>query len=434
MSRDTRGSIGIKGAAEAKVSGLLKKFTYDRLFQIKRDYNNLQDTLENISRFGINNSDLYFLLNSEDIPEEIKDVAGHPSIEAAAKIKTEQDAGSFQLIKTKARPAPESKESSPAPRPIKKFRVDEIRKSIFGTQLPPLNNTTPVNFPPSLPPINDDNILKVIFTHSSAANDPSFDVYESNERLEFLGDSVLNHIISVLIFAKFPQYNEGDLTLLRSDIVCNKNLTNWSTLYGFDKQLVSNFNSQQLEQNHKKLYANVFEAYVGGLYQDSRGDINAILPWLSLLCEPIIAKAENTSSYKPLDQPEGSYPSQSEPKPNYHTANDENSKSSKQELYVLLNPIFVPQYEVVKKENGDHNPLFTVACLVNGELLGVSESRSIKLGGQMAAYDALNNNKAKVEKYKDLRVEVKEKGKPVPPKITTPVEEQIIAHRSRFGL
>lgn len=393
--------------------------TYGRLFQLKKDFHDLEHSFENITKFGLNLADIKQLNQSEDVPEEIKEVTNHPSIMAAANLKTAYQRGSLNNMVGLLNPstAIETKKSNTSSSSTSSSKLDKY--TIDPKDLP------------QLPNIENRRIYQTVFTHSSAANSTKYDVHESYERLEFLGDSVLNNVISVLLFTKFPEYQEGLLTELRSIIVCNKNLTQWSLAYGFDRNLVSNLNPLEPNMAHKKLYGDIFEAYVGGLYLDSNRELHKITPWLTRLASPII---EKFASLNPVEQVPTIIPTiTSEPKPvqqdltKYDISTEvlpANVKHCKEDLYVLLNPMFVPSYELLEKLDAEHKPTFRVACVVNGEVLGVAIAGNKKDAGSKAAYDALTNNKQKVDKYAAYKTLAK-RGGPTPLVVTTPIEIQI---------
>src|SRR3989344_783852 len=116
--------------------------------------------------------------------------------------------------------------------------------------------------------MTNKNLLKQAFIHRSYLNE-SKEPIESNERLEFLGDAVLELIISEYIFEKFTTFPEGKLTLIRSSIVRTETLAQASRTLNFGTQL---FLSHGEEENHgrenQSILANTYEAFLGALYLD----------------------------------------------------------------------------------------------------------------------------------------------------------------------
>jgi len=111
---------------------------------------------------------------------------------------------------------------------------------------------------------NRDYLITAI-THSSFANQNKPKTIASNERLEFLGDAVLDAIIADYLFKKFPRKKEGFLTQMRSKIVKRSNLDTISRNLGIDYFVVSNTS----RNNHKKhIFGDAFEALIGAIYLD----------------------------------------------------------------------------------------------------------------------------------------------------------------------
>lgn len=365
---------------------------YGRLFQIKKDFNDLQSALENITRFGLDRYDLEKVRNLKTASDHIKEVVSHPSILAAADIKTAYTQGKLNdILEFLELPSPST----------------NSKKAITLLESEEQDTSTSQGLP-MLPKIEDPKILKVVFTHSSAANNPKYELSGSNERLEYLGDSVLSLVISTILFSKYPEYDEGLLSMLRAELVSNKNTTVWAKAYGFDKKLISGLSPLQLTNSQKKIYADTFEAYIGGLYLDSNKELTKITQWLQVLAQPVIDRFLET---KLTEQ-------------HTTTALDSSIKHSKEELYTLVNPPFTPSYEVVEKLDSDHQPIFRVACVINGEVLGIANAGNKKDGGCKAAYFALMNNKLKVDKYVSLKASLRQGGA-APQPVTVPIDVQL---------
>lgn len=101
------------------------------------------------------------------------------------------------------------------------------------------------------------------FLHKSAIKDNEFKSFESNERLEFLGDAILDAIISHYLFAKFPLKDEGYLTQLRSRLVSRQNLNNLGAKLGLNELIQSN-----LDRESKTVFGDALEALIGAIYLD----------------------------------------------------------------------------------------------------------------------------------------------------------------------
>lgn len=135
-----------------------------------------------------------------------------------------------------------------------------------------------------------------IFVEAFSLKSPYNNTFINNERLEFLGDSVLDSIISVHIFKLYPDENEGFLTQLKSKIVNRKHLNK----LGDELQLVSMIQTQKdiLSQN---ISGNLFEALIGAIYLDSNFKICEKIVLKKMLTDERIFKLENKIiSYKSL--------------------------------------------------------------------------------------------------------------------------------------
>ena len=121
----------------------------------------------------------------------------------------------------------------------------------------------------SIPKFNNGSLYQQVFVHRSYLNEDK-EHKESNERLEFLGDSILSFIVSSYIYKNYPQLAEGELTNLRSA------LTNTQMLYQIAKELnlgkylkLSKGEEESNGRENKTILANTLEALIGGLYIDS---------------------------------------------------------------------------------------------------------------------------------------------------------------------
>jgi len=116
----------------------------------------------------------------------------------------------------------------------------------------------------------DKDILKQAFTHRSYLNEnPSFKL-EHNERLEFLGDAVIELIVTSHLYRDYPEKTEGDLTNWRAALVNAKMMTSVAEELGFnDFLLLSKGESKEMGKARAYILANTFEALLGALYLDS---------------------------------------------------------------------------------------------------------------------------------------------------------------------
>lgn len=110
---------------------------------------------------------------------------------------------------------------------------------------------------------NHTAIYNQAFLHRSVIQNNQLQSFESNERLEFLGDAVLDSVISHYLFNKFPFKDEGYLTQLRSRLVSRKNLNNLGVKIGLQEVIKAN-----LERESKSVYGDALEALIGAIYLD----------------------------------------------------------------------------------------------------------------------------------------------------------------------
>ena len=116
---------------------------------------------------------------------------------------------------------------------------------------------------------NDPNLLELALTHRSYANERSGGPFRDNERLEFLGDSVLNIIVSHLLMERFPHCHEGELTRLRASLVNEKSLARISKNLGINQCILLG-KGESLRGGGEKssLISDAYEALIGAVYLD----------------------------------------------------------------------------------------------------------------------------------------------------------------------
>jgi len=186
----------------------------------------------------------------------------------------------------------------------------------------------------------------------------------SNERLEFLGDSILNMLIGEFLFHRYTDIQEGELTKLRSRLVNRKALTLCARAIHLEEVILLNSSAEQsLTQGNDSLLADAFEAIIAAIYLDSDYNLGAVKEFLArtLLtpetCEKILFI-------------------------------DENFKSILLE-YMQAQGLGAPRYIVVKEEGPDHERIFTVHVFVGADVKGEGRGRSKKEAEQQAAAEAI---------------------------------------------
>ncbi len=123
---------------------------------------------------------------------------------------------------------------------------------------------------------NDINLLKKACTHRSYLNENKSAGLEHNERLEYLGDAVLELVVTSYLYRKFPDRNEGDLTSYRSALVNTNSLSKVALHIGIDEYLLlSKGESKDTGRARSIIHADTIEAIIGAVYLDKGYDASA---------------------------------------------------------------------------------------------------------------------------------------------------------------
>jgi ribonuclease-3 len=247
---------------------------------------------------------------------------------------------------------------------------------------------------PALPEIKNPAIRAQVFVHKSCTNIRKYfnekeQMRAHNERLEFLGDSVLNNIMTFILVNHHPYADEGELSQLRTRLINNATLTKWSMQYGLDKRLQYQTDDSILH-GRKKIFADVFEAYVGGLTVDNSNNYSVIYEWLRQLALPILANNDDGVT-KRVNSNEKA----------------ELNLNSKVELYSLIGFARLGlKYECVEKSfEKDYTDFKVQVKVANGEVLGTGSGKNVKEAGMRAAMAVLANKEI-IERYSRLRASI----------------------------
>ena len=209
-------------------------------------------------------------------------------------------------------------------------------------------------------------LLKQAFTHSSYVNEHRRKPYEDNERLEFLGDAVLELTVSKFLFLKYPMMSEGELTKLRAAIVCEPSLVAFANELQFGKFILLG-KGEELTGGRERpaLLADVFEAFIGALFLDK--GIDTVVAFLEKYVFPKV----NAGAFS-------------------HVMD---FKSQLQEL-VQRDSTGMIEYKILVEKGPAHNREFISVVLLNGAEIGTGAGRSKKAAEQHAAQMALEKLKA----------------------------------------
>ncbi|NGP76702.1 ribonuclease III [Balneolaceae bacterium YR4-1] len=213
-------------------------------------------------------------------------------------------------------------------------------------------------------PIDDPFLFIKALRHRSILADDSFSSTDSYERLEFLGDAVLDLIVTEIIYYEYPDENEGFLTKLRAKLVKGDALADYARHLKLSEILVlgDRARGQGIEFS-KSVLADVFEALIGAIYLDS-GYESA-----SRFVKKLIKKHVDIDSL-------------SETLDNYKSLLLE---------YAQANQMAIPRYEVIKEYGPGHDKTFEVKVLVDNQEMGQGKGKSKKEAEQRAAKSAMQS-------------------------------------------
>ena len=205
--------------------------------------------------------------------------------------------------------------------------------------------------------------LNQAFTHSSYAHENRIDYLHNNERLEFLGDAVLELTISDYIFKKYPEMPEGELTKLRASVVCEPMLAKIARRINLGAYLkLGKGEAATGGRERDSILADAFEAIIGAIYLDG-GLATAREFVLGMMLNEIGSMRNN------------------------FRMND--CKTYLQEIVQRSskNPL---EYAIVSEKGPDHNKAFFANVMHEGRVLGKGVGKSKKEAEQNAALDAIN--------------------------------------------
>lgn len=204
-------------------------------------------------------------------------------------------------------------------------------------------------------------LLYEALSHSSYANELKKKHCHSNERLEFLGDSVLSIVVSDYIYKQFKHLPEGELTKLRASLVCEKALFEFSNQIRLgDFILLGKGELRGGGNKRPSIISDAFEAVIAAIYLDGGLDA-AKAHILRFMPDNIISKKkESYDDYKTILQE-----------------------------IIQRNPEETVEYRLVDESGPDHDKKFTVRVMLNSNIIGEGTGKSKKNAEQMAAKEAL---------------------------------------------
>lgn len=212
----------------------------------------------------------------------------------------------------------------------------------------------------NLPKFDNQNLLKQALTHRSAVNEGKGNSH--NERLEFLGDAVLELVVSEFVYLKYPEYQEGKLTQSRTALVRTETLAKLANELNVPKSIfISKGEKKEGGEYNTSLLADTVEAVIGAIFMDKGFDAAKEFIYSTLLVNAdkkikIAIKLDSKSKFQEIVQAQGF-----------------NS----------------PTYKIVDISGPDHQRIFTAEVVVNGKPMASGKGASKQEAEQKAAKSAL---------------------------------------------
>jgi ribonuclease-3 len=208
----------------------------------------------------------------------------------------------------------------------------------------------------------DRTLLLSATTHRSYLNEHREATQEHNERLEFLGDAVLELVVTDFLFRKYPEKPEGELTAIRAALVNTNSLSAASDVLGFNAfMLMSKGEAKDTGRARQYILANAFEAVIGAIYLDQGYEAAE-----TFIAGQLFAKTDEIVAKRLWQDP----------------------KSRFQEL-AQEHAGVTPTYELLTQEGPDHDRVFTVGVFLRREQVAEGTGRSKQEAEQDAAEKAI---------------------------------------------
>lgn len=201
-------------------------------------------------------------------------------------------------------------------------------------------------------------LLVNALTHSSYANELQIHKREDNERLEFLGDAVLELVSSEYLYTQYRQYNEGKLTTLRASMVCEPSLAYCARELHLDDYIMLGKGEEATGgRKRDSITSDALEAVIGAVYLDGGFEQAK-----KFIMQFILNDLEDKKLFY-------------------------DSKTVLQEMLQANGN--TPSYRIVNESGPEHNKVFTAEVMMDNKILGVGEGHNKKSAEQKAAYEAI---------------------------------------------
>ena len=206
-------------------------------------------------------------------------------------------------------------------------------------------------------------LLRQALTHSSFANEQKINKYDDYERLEFLGDAVLELVSSEFLFRENVNMTEGQLTRLRASMVCEQALAYCAREFGLENYILLG-KGEELTGGRTKdsIISDVMEAIIGALYVD-----NGMEEAKAYIHRFVLSDLEHKQLFY-------------------------DAKTILQERIQQKNQGTL-HYELIREEGPDHDKMFVVEAKIDDKTIGAGQGRTKKAAEQQAAYEALKSMK-----------------------------------------
>lgn len=204
---------------------------------------------------------------------------------------------------------------------------------------------------------NDTHLYQLAFLHESYSNENN--ITECYERLEFLGDAVLDLVVSEYLYTADPNLAEGELTRIRSNYVCKQALYTYSTEIGLNKHIRLGNSLELTRREIDSVISDVFESFIGALYLDQ--GLDTVKEFLSKTVQPHINNGDIF----------------------FYDYKSELKQLCDQDGRDII-------YDLIKEEGKPHDKKFDMACIISGKKWGIGSGGSKKEAEQNAAKMALD--------------------------------------------
>ena len=207
------------------------------------------------------------------------------------------------------------------------------------------------------------SLLRQALTHSSFAKEKNINKYDDYERLEFLGDAVLELVSSEFLFREHAKMTEGQLTRMRASMVCEQALAYCAKEFGLENYILLGKGEEMTGGRTKdSIISDVMEAIIGALYVDNGMEVAK-----AYIHRFILSDLEHKQLFY-------------------------DAKTILQERVQQKNQGTL-HYELIREEGPDHDKMFVIEAKIDDKTIGAGQGRTKKAAEQQAAYEALKTMK-----------------------------------------